>query len=41
LRHLDETGFGYRQSAPDMSFEYSQPENYKKVARMIGMNVDK
>ncbi len=41
LRHLDETGFGYRQSAPDMSFEYPQPENYMKVARMIGMDVHK
>ena len=39
LRHLDETGFGYRQSFPDMCFEYAQPQNYVKVARMIGMDV--
>jgi uncharacterized protein (DUF169 family) len=39
LRHLDETGFGYRQSAPDMKFEYPQPPNYARVAGMLGMDV--
>jgi uncharacterized protein (DUF169 family) len=39
LKHLDETGFGYRQSFPDMRLEYPQPPNYVKVGKMIGMDV--
>ena len=39
LKHLDEIGSGYRQSAPDMRPEYPQSEMYIKLGRMVGMDV--
>jgi len=39
LRHFDETGFGYKQFAPDMRPDYPLPELYVKVAKMLGMEM--
>lgn len=41
LRHFDEIGSGYIQSAPDMRPEYPLPELYVKVGKMLGMDVHK
>ena len=40
LKHLDETGTGYRQSAPDMRSEYPQSEMYVTLGKMVGMDMN-
>jgi len=35
LKHLDDTGTGYRQATPDMRPEYPQPEMYVKLGKMV------
>ena len=39
LKHLDDTGTGYRQAAPDMRPEYLQPEMYVKLGKMVGLDM--
>jgi uncharacterized protein (DUF169 family) len=39
LKHLDDTGTGYRQAAPDTRPEYPQPEMYVKLGKMVGLDM--
>jgi uncharacterized protein (DUF169 family) len=40
VRHLDNTGVGYRQFAPEIRPDYPQPEIYVKLGKMVGLDMN-
>ena len=41
IRHFDEIGYGYTHFTPKMRPEYSLYDNYIKVGKLVGLDVDK